>query len=328
MRTVVTGGAGFIGSHLAEYLLREGHEVVVLDDMSTGTQDNLRGLRENPRLRVVTASICDTETVRSCVTGADAVFHLAAAVGTFTIRDDPLEGIHTNVYGSETVIAAAHEVGARILVASTSEIYGLNTTVGLAESTERVLGSPQSSRWSYSEAKALDELVTTHYVTTRGLRGVIVRLFNTVGPRQSGRYGMVIPRFVAQALAHEPVTVFGTGAQIRCFCHVADVVPALAAVLADDAANGEVFNLGGGEQVSIEALAKRVIAATGSRSEITFIPYEQAQYPGFEDVERRVPDCTKLREQIGFAPSRDLETIIGDIVEDQRARRQAPARGA
>lgn len=315
MRTVVTGGAGFIGSHLVEYLLADGHQVVVLDDMSTGRVENLGIAGHHPRLRVVHGSVCDDKIVDRCIAGADAVFHLAAAVGTFTIRDRPLESIHTNILGTEHVLESAVRHKARVLVASTSEIYGLNTKIGLAEDDVRIMGSPIYSRWSYSDAKAIDETMSMAYFAHYGLKSVIVRLFNTVGARQSGRYGMVIPRFVAQALGGEPVTVYGNGRQIRCFCHVLDVVPALVRLLSDEGARGRVFNLGSSDPVTIDNLARKVITATKSTSDILYVPYEQAHYPGYQDVERRVPDCSRAREQIGFSPTRSLDNIIRDIVD-------------
>jgi UDP-glucose 4-epimerase len=318
MKAVVTGGAGFIGSHLVESLLADGQHVVVLDDMSTGKVDNLRAVGNHPRLHVVHGSICDRTTVDRCVTGADVVYHLAAAVGVFTIRDRPLESIRTNILGTENVLESALRHHARVLVASTSEIYGLNTKIGLHEEDVRIIGSPIYSRWSYSDAKAIDEAMTMTYFAQYGVKSVIVRLFNTVGARQRGRYGMVIPRFVAQALAGEPVTVYGNGGQIRCFCHVHDVVPALFRLVADEDAHGKVFNLGSSDPVTIGALAHKVITATTSTSEIVYVPYEQAHYPGFQDVERRVPDCTRARRQVGFSPTRDLDDIIRDIVEGSR----------
>ena len=315
MKAVVTGGAGFIGSHLVDYLLAGGREVVVLDDMSTGKADNLRAVDGHPLLRVVHGSICDGRTVDRCVAGAEVVYHLAAAVGVFTIRDRPLESIRTNILGTENVLTAAVRHNARVLVASTSEIYGLNTKIGLAEDDVRIMGSPVQSRWSYSDAKAIDETMSMTFFAQYGLGAVIVRLFNTVGARQSGRYGMVIPRFVAQALAGDPLTVYGDGRQIRCFCHVLDVVPALARLVADESAHGKAFNLGSSDPVTIGDLARRVITATGSTSDIVHVPYGQAHYPGFQDVPRRVPDCRRAREQVGFAPTRTLDDIIHDIVE-------------
>ncbi|MET9554110.1 NAD-dependent epimerase/dehydratase family protein [Streptomyces sp. NPDC006645] len=318
MRCLITGGAGFIGSHLTEHLLSLGHEVVVLDDISTGSADNLAAWSEEPRLRLVQGSVCDTATVESCMAGVDRIYHLAAAVGVFTIMGKTLESLRTNLGGTETVLEAARRHDVPILVASTSEVYGKNTANGLTEDADRIVGSPLKNRWSYAEAKALDETMAYLYGVEYGVKTVIVRLFNTVGPRQSGRYGMVIPRFVAQALAGEPVTLFGDGQQIRCFCHVLDVIPSLVALLEDEGAHGTVYNLGSSEQVSMAELAAKVIAATGSTSTVVKIPYEQAYGPGFEDMQRRIPNCDKARDRIGFRPSRTLDDIIESVIAQQR----------
>jgi UDP-glucose 4-epimerase len=320
MRSLITGGAGFIGSHLAEHLLGLGREVTVLDDLSTGSEANLAAVRGNPRLRFVEGSVCDAAAVQDAMDGVSAVYHLAAAVGVFTILDKTLQSLRTNLDGTQIVLEAARRHGAPILVASTSEVYGKNTADGLSEDDDRIVGSPLVNRWSYAEAKALDETFTHLYGVEYGLRNVIVRLFNTVGPRQTGRYGMVVPRFAAQALAGEPITVYGDGEQVRCFCHVLDVVPALVALLEDEDAHGTVYNLGNSEQTTISGLARRVIEATGSRAGIVRIPYDQAYGPGFEDMQRRVPDCTRARARIGFEPRRDLAEIIGSVVADLRAR--------
>ncbi len=321
MRCLVTGGAGFIGSHLTEHLLGLGHEVIVLDDLSTGSVHNLAAVAGDPRLRFVCGSIRDRSAVLKCVNEVDAVYHLAAAVGVFTIMDSTLDSLRTNLTGTEIVLDAALHQGARILVASTSEVYGKNTKIGLTEDDDRILGSPLKNRWSYAEAKAVDETLAYLYAKQRGLASVIVRPFNTVGPRQAGRYGMVLPRFVDQALAGEPLTVFGTGAQTRCFCHVLDLVPALVALLADESAHGTVYNLGNPEQVTIMELATRVIEATGSRSEIVTIPYAQAYGSGYEDMARRVPNCDKARRQVGFAPTRDLAHILDSVIASRRPQR-------
>lgn len=318
MRCLITGGAGFIGSHLTEHLLSLGHEVVILDDISTGSADNLAAWADEPRLRFVQGSVCDAETVESCMAGVDRIYHLAAAVGVFTIMGKTLESLRTNLGGTETVLEAARRHDVPILVASTSEVYGKNTANGLTEDADRIVGSPLKNRWSYAEAKALDETMAYLYGVEYGVRTVIVRLFNTVGPRQSGRYGMVIPRFVAQALAGEPVTLFGDGQQIRCFCHVLDVIPSLVALLEDEGAHGTVYNLGSSEQVSMAELAAKVIAATGSTSTVVKIPYEQAYGPGFEDMQRRIPNCDKARDRIGFRPSRTLDDIIESVIAQQR----------
>ena len=252
---------------------------------------------------------------------ADTVYHLAAAVGIFTILDKTLESLRTNLHGTENIVESVTRHGARVLIASTSEVYGKNTKVGLCEGDDRITGSPLKNRWSYAEAKAIDETLAYLYAVERGLETVIVRLFNTVGPRQTGRYGMVIPRFVGQALAGEPITVFGTGTQVRCFCHVHDVVPALQALMSDKRAYSQVFNIGNSEQASITQLAELVVAIVGSSSPITYVPYESAYGAGFEDMERRVPDCTRARQLIGFAPSRSLVDIIQAVMEDHLADR-------
>jgi UDP-glucose 4-epimerase len=318
VRYLITGGAGFIGSHLTEHLLQRGHEVVALDNLSTGTLDNLTGVRDNPGFRFVRGSVTDPSAVEACMAGIDAIFHLAAAVGVFTILDKTMESLRTNLHGTETMLDAALQHDVPILVASTSEIYGKNTADGLTEDADRIIGSPLKNRWSYAEAKALDETFAHLYAVEHGLRTVIVRPFNTVGPRQTGRYGMVIPRFVKQALAGEPITVFGDGQQTRCFCHVHDVVPALVTLLADESAYGKVFNLGSNEQTTISQLAERVITATGSASTIAKVPYEEAYGDGYEDMQRRIPDCTRANRQIGFAPTRTLDDIIAAVVADRR----------
>jgi UDP-glucose 4-epimerase len=317
MRYFVTGAAGFIGSHLTEALLDAGHEVTGLDDLSTGRLENLAAVTPHPRLRLVLGSVLDSDLVDDLCEGADRVYHLAAAVGSFVIRDQTLESLRTNIHGTENVVAAAHRNGARVLVASTSEIYGKNTKAGIREDDDRLAGSPLKSRWSYSEAKAIDESLVCAYAAERGLWAVIARLFNTVGPRQSGRYGMVLPRFVRQGLAGEPLTVFGTGDQVRCFCHVHDVVPALIALTETEDARGRAVNLGSSEQVSITGLAERVVAATGSRAGITRSSYLEAYGPGYEDMQRRVPDCTLARGLVGFEPARTLDDIIAAVIEDQ-----------
>ena len=321
MRCLVTGGAGFIGSHLTEHLLGLGHEVTVLDDLSTGSVHNLAAVASDPRLRFVCGSIRDRSAVLKCMDEVDEVYHLAAAVGVFTIMDSTLDSLRTNLHGTEIVLDAALRQGARILVASTSEVYGKNTKIGLAEDDDRILGSPLKNRWSYAEAKAVDETLAFLYARQRGLASVIVRPFNTVGPRQAGRYGMVLPRFVDQALAGEPLTVFGTGGQTRCFCHVLDLVPALVALLGDESAHGTVYNLGNPEQVTIMELANRVIEATGSTSEIVTIPYAEAYGAGYEDMQRRVPDCARARRQVGFAPTRDLAHILDTVIASRRSHR-------
>ena len=317
-RILVTGCAGFIGSHLTEALLTDGHEVTGLDDLSTGSMDNLRSVADHPQFDFVEGNILDGPLVNKLVGNADSVFHLAAALGVYTILRRTLDSLRTNVQGTENVVAAASDHEVRLLVASTSEIYGKNTRVGLREDDDRIIGSPLTARWSYAEAKAIDESLVAAYVNERGLRAVIVRLFNTVGPRQTGRYGMVIPRFVRQGLAGEPVTVFGTGKQVRCFCNVADVVPALIALSESDDAIGKAVNLGSTEQVSVGDLAHRVIKATESASQVIHVSYEDAYGEGYEDMLRRVPDCTLARELVGFTASRSLDETISNVINDQR----------
>ena len=325
VRAFVTGAAGFIGSHLCQALLSAGHVVTGLDDLSTGRLQNLGDVSGHPRFRLVEGSVLDEASVDELTAGADWVFHLAAAVGMFVIRDQTLDSMRTNLRGSENVVAASHRHGARLLLASTSEIYGKNTKIGLREDDDRIIGSPLRSRWSYAEAKAIDESLVEAYVRERGLRATITRLFNTVGPRQTGRYGMVIPRFVRQALRGDPLTVFGTGQQVRCFCHVLDVVPALIRLVAADGACGRAVNLGSTEQVTIEGLARRIIVATGSASPIRRVSYQDAYGSGYEDMQRRVPDCTLAGDLAGFRARRSLDEIIQAVISDQVIPIPAPA---
>jgi UDP-glucose 4-epimerase len=325
MHALITGGAGLIGSHLAEHLLTAGHEVVVLDNLATGSMENLSSIYDHSRFRYVPGSVLDEELVDTLASQVDTIFHLAAAVGSFVIRDRTLQSLRTNIHGTENVLTAAHRHHARVLLASSSEVYGKNTKIGLCEDDDRVVGSPLLHRWSYSEAKAVDESLTRAYVTELGLQAVIVRLFNTVGPRQTGRYGMVIPRFVAQALAGQPLTIFGTGAQVRCFCHVHDVVPALLALVEHQGAYGTAVNLGSSEQVSIAGLALRVLALTHSASDIIHMSYEEGIGPGYEDLQRRVPDCTRAREMIGFRPLRTLDDILRSVIAEQSRPGLTPA---
>ena len=318
MKALITGGAGFIGSHLADLLLAQGHQVLLLDDLSTGSHRNIEHLAGRTDVEFVLGSILNADLLDDCVARSDTVFHLAAAVGVQLIVEKPLESLATNLRGSELVFEKAHKYGTRILITSTSEIYGKNTSDRLGEEDDRILGSPLKSRWSYSEAKAIDEILAYTYWRQKGLRSVIVRLFNTVGPRQTGHYGMVIPRFVNQALRGEAITVYGDGTQQRCFCHVSDIVGALIALVEHPEAYGRVFNLGGNEEVSIMQLAERVIARTGSSSAIRVIPYDEAYEAGFEDMQRRVPDTTRAHDLVGFRPTHTLDDIIDAVVADQR----------
>ena len=318
MRVLMTGGAGFIGSHLTERLMARGDHVIILDNLSTGRYENVAHLDGRPEFQVVVGSILNEQLVDKLVERCDVVFHLAAAVGVELIIKRPLESLMTNIRGSEIVLEMAHRYRKKVLIASTSEIYGKNTNGPLREDTDRVLGSPLKSRWSYSTSKAVDEILAYIYWKEKGVPTVIVRLFNTVGPRQSGAYGMVIPRFVSQALAGQPLHVHGDGKQSRCFAHVKDVVWAFLKLIEHPGAVGEVFNVGSQEEVTIEELAGRVIRITNSSSRIEYIPYHEAYEAGFEDMRRRVPDISKIRTLIGFEPSMNLDQIIESVVDSLR----------
>ena len=324
MRVLITGGAGFIGSHLTDLLLSQDHQVTVLDDLSTGRHDNIRHHLGDPRFEFILGSILNEALIDDAVRRSDAVVHLAAAVGVELIVGKPLESLATNIRGSEIVLEKCHKYGRKVLVASTSEIYGKNESDLLSEEDDRILGSPLKTRWSYSEAKAIEEVLAYAYWREKGLPTVIVRLFNTVGPRQVGQYGMVVPRFVEQALAGRPLTIYGDGTQRRCFCHVSDVVAALQALLGSTEAEGQVFNVGTQEEISIRGLADKVLAVTGSSSDIIMIPYDEAYEHGFEDMPRRVPDTARIRGLIGWEPTRDLDTIIKDVAADISSRPPRP----
>lgn len=314
MNYLITGGAGFIGSHLSDRLVKEGHKVTVLDDLSTGRIENVRHLEGNKDFELVVGTILNEFLVDKLAERCDAIFHLAAAVGVELIVNHPLESLTTNIKGSEIVLNMACRYHKKVLITSTSEIYGKNTQGPLKEDQDRILGSPLKSRWSYSTAKAVDEMLAYIYWKTKDVPSVIVRLFNTVGPRQSGAYGMVVPRFVRQAVEGKDITVYGSGAQSRCFLHVKDVVAALPKLVEEPKAYGQVFNIGSQEEVTIETLARKVIEITKSNSKVVNIPYEKAYEEGFEDMERRVPDTSKIRGLIGFKPTADLKTIIEDVV--------------
>jgi UDP-glucose 4-epimerase len=315
MKTAITGGAGFIGSHLTEYLLAAGDEVAVLDDLSTGSLDNLQEALQNPNFRFVEGTILDRAAVDSVVAGADRVFHLAAAVGVKLIVEDPLTSLRTNIHGTEVVLDATLAAGAVLLLASTSEVYGKNTSDALSEESDRILGSALKSRWTYAAAKGIDEAFAYAYWKEYGLRAAIVRLFNTVGPRQTGRYGMVVPNLVGQAQRGEALTVFGDGRQTRCFSYVADVVPALVKIAENTEAYGKAFNLGGTNEISILDLAERIVDLLDSPSTISLVPYEQAYAAGYEDMRRRVPDNTKARELVGFNPKTTIDQIIANVAQ-------------
>lgn len=314
MRALITGGAGFIGSHLADKLLGQGYEVDILDDLSTGRLENVAHLEGNKKFHLVIGTVLNETLVDKMVEKCDVVFHLAAAVGVELIVKKPLESLTTNIKGSEIVLDMAHRYHKKILMTSTSEIYGKNVNGPLKEEDDRILGSPLKTRWSYSTAKAVDEMLGYVYWKEKGVPVVIVRLFNTVGPRQTGYYGMVMPRFIEQALQHKPITVFGTGKQTRCFTHVKDVVSALVKLTQTPKAEGEVFNVGGQEEISIEKLAKEIIKITKSRSKISYVPYAVAYEEGFEDMQRRVPHIGKIKKLIGFEPTYTLSAMVRDIV--------------
>jgi UDP-glucose 4-epimerase len=318
MRALITGGAGFIGSHLADALLARGDSVILLDNLSTGRLENIEHLRQRDDVEFVLGSILNADLMDDVMSRADVCFHLAAAVGVQLIVDKPLESLATNIRGSEIVFEKAHKHGTKVLVTSTSEIYGKNTSDRLSEEDDRILGSPLKSRWSYSEAKAIEEILAYTYWRQKGLPTVIVRLFNTVGPRQTGHYGMVIPRFVSQAIKGEPITVYGSGQQTRCFCYVGDVVRALLDLAGHADASGRAYNVGGQEEVSMDELARRIVDVVGSDSKIRYVPYDEAYEEGFEDMQRRVPDTTRARELVGFEPTVGLDEIIAMVVEDQR----------
>ena len=311
MKYLITGGAGFIGSHLVEKLITRGDQVMVFDNLSTGSAENLSGI-EN-KIKFEQGDILDKAAIDKLVSESDYVVHLAAALGVFNIVNRPLESLKTNLQGSEVVLEACDKYRKPVLIASTSEIYGKNDKVPLNEEDDRILGHPLKSRWSYSEAKAVDESLAYFYYLENKLPIRIVRFFNTVGPRQVGHYGMVVPRFVAAALKNEPLSVYGSGYQIRCFCHVDDAVRALLLVMDSDKAVGEVFNVGNNQQISIMELAKKVIEITGSTSSIEKIAYEKAYPEGFEDMQLRVPDISKINRVLGWKPEINLDQIIKDI---------------
>ena len=319
MRILITGGAGFIGSHLAERLVAEGHEVIALDDLSTGRLKNLAALSDSAAFRFVQGSILDRKLVQDLTDAADAVFHLAAAVGVKLIMDEPSRSILTNVTGTENVLQAALKDSTPVYLASTSEVYGKTTKFPFQEDDDLTIGATTNLRWSYASAKQLDEFLALAYVRERALPVVILRFFNTTGPRQTGRYGMVLPNFIESALKGAPLQVHGSGEQSRCFGHVFDVVEALVRLMDTPAAVGQVFNIGTSEEVTIRALAQQVIAQTGSSSKIELVPYESVYPVGFEDMNRRLPDVSKLQNMIGFKPERSLSQIIADIIEEKRA---------
>ena len=313
MKYLITGGAGFIGSHLAERLIARGDQVVIVDNLATGKIVNIESIL--PKILFHSGDILDRNLIDNLVAEADYVVHLAAALGVFNIVNKPLESLITNLQGTEVVLEACDKYKKPVLVASTSEIYGKNNKVALNEEDDRIIGHPLKSRWSYSEAKAIDESLAYFYFLEKKLPVRIIRLFNTVGPRQVGDYGMVLPRLVRTALDNQPLPIYGTGEQTRCFCHVFDVVIAILLVMDSDKSIGEVFNIGNDQQISIMDLAEKVIEITSSKSEIKKIPYSEAYPEGFEDMQRRVPDISKIKNALGWSPEIGLDQIIRDIVD-------------
>jgi UDP-glucose 4-epimerase len=311
MRVLITGGAGFIGSHLADALIARGDQVVALDNFSSGSTANIKHITKN--FEIIDGDIRNTDLINETIKDVDFVFHMAAALGVNTILESPLESISTNIAGSEVVLNAAAYYKKRILIASTSEIYGKNPKQPLNESDDRVVGSPQKIRWSYSDAKAIEEAMAFSLNQDKGLKVTTARLFNTVGPRQSAQYGMVVPRFVKAALNNEPINIYGDGTQSRVFCHVQDAIEALLALIGTDKTINEVYNVGGTGEITIKQLAETIIKQTNSKSSIEYISYEKAYAPGFEDMQRRVPDISKIKEAIKWQPQRDLTQIISDV---------------
>jgi UDP-glucose 4-epimerase len=318
MKFLITGGAGFIGSHLSDYLLGAGHHVIVIDDLSTGSAENIQDAKQSTHFEYHWDTIFNRQLMTELIDSADMVFHLAAAVGTRNIVESPVRTIETNVRGAELVLELASKKGSRVLIISTSEVYGKSAKVPFLEDDDLVLGSTSKPRWSYACSKMIDEFLAFAYYRERKLPTTIVRLFNTVGPRQTDLYGMVLPTFVQQALAGSPLTVFGSGEQSRCFTHVADIIKGLVQCAMSDSTVGQVFNLGNSEEITMNVLAERVVAATHSNSTVNHIPYEEAYGPGFEDVNRRVPDISKASRWFGYEPSHSLADSIASVVDYYR----------
>lgn len=316
MRILVTGGAGFIGSHLCERLVLDGHRVIAIDNFATGRRENLIGLSSSENFKLIEGTVLDLPMLLRLMPEVDYVFHLAAAVGVFNIVNNPLDSLLTNIRGTENVLEAAHASNTPVFVTSSSEVYGKNVSDSLKESDDRILGSPITLRWSYSEAKAIDESLAYAYFVEKKLETRIVRFFNTVGPRQLGAYGMVVPRFVRAALTNEPITIYGSGEQTRCFAHVYDVIDAVIAIAFADNTIGKVINIGNNFEISINGLAQKIVTETKSMSKIVYVPYNEAYGDGFEDMERRVPDINLINQLVGWKPKRNLTTIISDIASE------------
>ena len=318
MRILVTGGAGFIGSHLSERLVREGHTVTVIDNFSTGQELNLLSLEGHSAFTLVEGSILDREVLTPLIENTDYIFHLAAAVGVFNIVNNPLASLLTNIRGTENVLEIANSNNTPVFLTSSSEVYGKNISDSLKESDDRILGSPVTLRWSYSEAKAIDESLAYAYFVENNLETRIVRFFNTVGPRQLGSYGMVVPRFVKAAITNEPITIYGSGNQTRCFAHVYDVIDAVIAIAFSENTVGKVINIGNDSEISINNLAKKIVSETNSKSEIVYVSYEVAYGDSFEDMERRVPNIDLIYQLVGWKPRRNLSSMIADIATEMR----------
>jgi UDP-glucose 4-epimerase len=315
MRALITGGAGFVGSHLSDALLAEGHEVFALDNLSTGSIENIEHLKANPRFHYTIDSVTNEPVLAELIDRCDVVFHLAAAVGVRKIVEEPVQTIETNVHGTEVVLKNANKKKKLVVIASTSEVYGKSIEVPFREDADLVLGPTPKHRWAYACSKAIDEFLALAYWKEKKLPVIIIRLFNTVGPRQSGQYGMVIPNFVRQALANQPITVFGDGTQSRSFTYVGDVVSGLLKLVQHPQAVGEVFNIGNGQEITMHALAEKIKAMTGSDSDVVLIPYDQAYEAGFEDMPRRVPDLTKIRRLVGYEPRVHLDEILTRVID-------------
>jgi UDP-glucose 4-epimerase len=317
---LITGGAGFIGGHLCEMLLKKGHRVVAIDDLSTGSLENIQGLRGQPGFQFVRETIRNAQVLDRLCSQAEVIIHLAAAVGVKLIVEDPVHTINTNVMGTEAVLATANRYGCKVLIASSSEVYGKGVSAPFHEDDDCLIGPTTHSRWAYATSKAVDEFLGLAYQRQFGLPVVVMRFFNTIGPRQTGLYGMVVPRFVRQALSGEPLQVYGDGEQTRCFADVADVAAAVAQLAVEPGAVGQVFNIGSTEEISINALAELIIALTGSRSPLVHVPYDQAYAPGFEDMHRRVPSIDKIQDLTGYKPRCTLEGTLRKVIEYERGR--------
>lgn len=320
MKYLITGGAGFIGSHLSEALIARGHEVLAIDNLSTGSMDNIRPLARETRFHFIRADIMNGIVMDRLASQADTIIHLAAAVGVKLIVERPVHTIETNIFGTEAVLKAALRYNCTVLLASTSEVYGKGSKIPFMEEDDVLLGPTTKNRWAYAASKMVDEFLALAYCHEYGLNVIPFRLFNTVGPRQTGQYGMVVPRFVRQALRNEALTVYGDGQQSRCFCHVHDVVEAFLSLLRDPVVPGELYNIGSTEEIGILALAERIIRMTGSASTVRLVPYDEAYAPGFEDMQRRVPDISRFSQAFAWAPKRDIDQILESVIAYERER--------